>query len=110
MPAGMEHLRQRSLYRIPQQHDHPGVRQQLANAGGRVGMKEIEGCDVPSPLAVPGFVVVGGIPTWWVFGMQAEVVHLFARRQVDLSVLLQKFLQAGGTAFLGAKAEEMGQT
>ena len=107
MPAGMEHLRQRSL-RI-HQHDHPGVRQQLANAGGRVGMKEIEGCDVPSPLAVPGFVVVGGIPTWWLFGMQAEVVHLFAGRQVYLRVLLQQFLQAGGTAFLGAKAEEMWQ-
>ena len=68
-----------------------------------------KGCDVPSPLAVPGFVVVGGIPTRWVFGMQAEVVHLFAGRQVDLSVLLQKFLQAGGTPFLGAKPEKVGQ-
>ena len=73
-------------------------------------MKQIERCDVSSPLVPLGFVVVGGIPTWWLFGMQAEVVHLLAGRQVDPRVLLKQFLQAGGAAFLGAKAEEVRQT
>jgi hypothetical protein len=51
-------------------------------------MEQIKGCDVPSLLTRPGFVVVGGIPTRWLLGMQAEVVHLLAGRQVDPRVLL----------------------
>ena len=89
MPPGMENLRHGSFHWIPQQHDQSCARRQRANAGGYVGMKERKGGDVSSPLTLPVFLVLGKIPTYWLLGVQAEVVHLLAGRQLDLRVLLQ---------------------
>ena len=79
------------------------------DAGGCFGMKQIKGGDVAPTLAALGVAVVIGVPARGFFGMQAEVVHLLAGRQVDARVLLQQLVQARGAPLLGAYPEEMGQ-
>ena len=109
MALGMEVLRQGSFHGIAEQSDEADSGEQGMYAFRSLGMEEVKGGDVSSLLSPASVLVMRGVPAWGFIGMQAEVVHLFAWRQIHPWMLFQQFLQAGGSPFLSAENQEMGK-